>query len=188
MHRSGTIVFIVIATLAGVACQQGPSQSRTASAPTVGAPAPSSAPAPPPRLLAGSFDAISTTAMGITGDLALTVTELTFSRGLVYETIPAASRKAADVYAKNAGTWAELLGVDGGATIEVRAVTSERVDAQATNGGLCARDKTSFVALASTAGATNAPSLKLAAFKSVAAPGAEANETDLCGTFTYAPR
>jgi hypothetical protein len=174
--------------LAGLGCQRGPTQTGNTPGPTVGTPAPA-APAPPlPRLLTGSFDAISTTATGITGDLTLTVTTLTFSQGLTYETTPAASVQASGLFAKNAGTWANLLAVDTGSTIEVRAVESEAVGAQATNGGLCAPDKTTFIALTSVSGSTDSPVLKMAAFKSTVVPGAEADENDLCGTFTYASR
>jgi hypothetical protein len=132
--------------------------------------------------------AVSTTAMGITGDLTLTVTTLTFGRGLAYETTPAASRKASDIYAKNAGTWVDLFAVDATTPIEVREVAAETVSAQAPNGGLCAPNKTTFIALASSPDSSNLPALKIAAFKASVTPGAEANETDLCGTFNYAPR
>lgn len=138
--------------------------------------------------LTGSFDAISTTAMGITGDLALTATSLTFSRGIVYETTFAATVPAAQDYAKDAGTWADLLGVESNATVELRGVTSESVGAKAPNGGLCGGDKTTFIALTPTAGTSNAPALKMAAFKSKTAPNADGNAADLCGTFNYAPR
>ncbi len=174
---------LFVTTIGGLiaACQQGPNQSRSG-------PAPTAALAPPPRLLTGSFTAISTTAMGITGDLTLTATTLTFTRGLVFETTPAANLPASGLYAKNAGTWTSLLGAQNGGAIEVRAVVSERVGAQATNGGLCAPEKTTFIALTSTTDAANASALRMAAFKTAVAPGANANESDLCGTFTYAPR
>lgn len=175
------------------ACQLAPSQGRTPPAPTAGVPAPTPPPSPVPRLLSGSFDAVSTTAMGITGDLALTPSTLTFSQGLAYETLPAASVQASAVFTKSGARWAELLAVDAATTIEVRAVAQERVEAHAPHGGLCRPDKTSFIALASSDANTSAATptagaLKMAAFKSLVKPGAEASENDLCGTFMYAPR
>jgi hypothetical protein len=183
--RYGLVIMVAVSM---TACQQTPAPGRNPRSPTVGAPAPTPTPTIVPRLLTGSFDAISTTAMGITGDLTLTPSTMTFSQGLEYETMPAASVRASTTFAKSGSTWVELLAVDAGTTIEVRAVSAERVDPRAPNGGLCRPDGTAFIALASAPGPDEAPALMMAAFKGRTKPGAEAEERALCGTFTYAPR
>lgn len=179
------MVLVSVVILGGVgqaACGQGreavPSSESSAIPPAEPAHAP----------ITGSFTAISTTAMGITGDLTVTSTVLTFTRGLVYETQQAGTAGAKANYAGGAGTWADLLGVPPETVVELRRVTGESIGQQAPNGDLCARDTTTFIALAAADGMNDTPALKLAAFKGATPPGAQANAMDLCGTFNYERR
>lgn len=151
---------------------------------------PASAPATPaPPAITGAFDAISTTAMGITGDLTLTDRALTFSRGTAYTTESAGSAPASANYAADdAGSWAALLGVSLEGLVEVRRVTGETVGAEAPNGGLCGRNTVTFVALAHGGEIAGTAALKLAAFQGATMPGPQTDATALCGTFTYERR
>lgn len=133
------------------------------------------------------YEAISNTAMSITGNLRLSAEQLIFARDLSYRTGPGAPIAAADAYAKGAGSWASLLNLSSGARIELRRVREEQVGKQAPNGGLCGTRKTTFIVLATSEDPAIGTSLKLAAFSGATPPGPSANAAALCGTFTYAP-
>jgi hypothetical protein len=197
MRTSSAAVLLASAIVLGGVGQAGcgPSADRASEAPPQGsvpaAPGATAAPAAPSAepartTIAGTFDAISTTAMGITGDLTVTDRALTFTREIVYQTESAGMAPAsADFGAAKAGTWATLLGVPIDAIVELRRVSREEVGAQAPNGGLCARDRTTFIALAQSGGTREAPTLRIAAFRGPSPPGAATSAADLCGTFNY---
>ncbi len=130
----------------------------------------------------GVYEAISTTAAGITGNLTLSAEALTFVRDQRYDTGPAVLTPASTEYAQGAGAFADLLSVDSASTIEVRAVTNVVLGESAHGSTLCGADAVTHLVLA--AGEDGA--LKVAAFKGAAAPGPSGNATDLCGTFLYA--
>jgi hypothetical protein len=138
--------------------------------------------------LTGAFEAISTTAMGISGDLTLTDASLTFTLGLTYETEKPLPVPAAQDYGKSADSWADLLGVPATSTVELRRVKRETVAAKAPNGGFCAPDAVTYLALGTAPRSSRRPSLRLAAFKGDIMPGPAASATNLCGTFNYGPR
>lgn len=164
------IVVLIIALAAG--CRQTPAS----------APEPAASDAP---MLAGSYEAISRTAMSITGDLRMTDEMLTFSLGSTYRTRLAARVSASDEYAAGAGSWADLLNVNPTDRVEVRAVVEERVDATAPNGGLCRPAAVTHLALVLSSDPSGAPALKLAAFKGGEPPGPKGAAENLCGTFLY---
>lgn len=144
-------------------------------------------PPPPGRLLLGRFDAISNTATSITGNLVVTENALAFALDQKYETRFLRYVPASDVYAKGAGSWADLQSVPKNAPVELREVAAETVGPKAPNKGLCAPAKTTFVALVSSPDAAGGPALAVAAFKGKTPPGPDAPAADLCGTFRYAP-
>lgn len=130
----------------------------------------------------GVYEALSTTAAGITGNLTLAPEALVFERGQRYETAPAALTPASTEYGQGAGSFAELLTIEPESIIEVRGVTNAVLSEGAHGSTLCGADPVTHVVLA--AGEDGA--LKVAAFKGAAAPGPAANAADLCGTFLYA--
>lgn len=166
-------------------------------------PAPAPAPAPEPAALAepepaapvvpapvtvptGKFDAISTTAMGVTGDLTATSEGFTFSQGQAYSLAGAGEAKGADPYGTTGATLAGLLGVPDTAELKVFRVTKED-PAKARNGGFCDPAPTTFILTSQGVDPGGAPALFLMAFKGANPPSASSAETDLCGTFMYAP-
>lgn len=127
----------------------------------------------------GVYEAISTTAAGITGNLTISDATLDFDRDLHYRTEILRSASAADEYAAGAGAWSDLLNAPSGAQVELRRVTSSGTSAPGV--GLCAESPATFLALI----ADQDGGLKVAAFKG-GEPGPSANAADLCGTFLYA--
>jgi hypothetical protein len=71
--------------------------------------------------------------------------------------------------------------------VEVRRVSAERVGSGAPNKGLCAGEKTTFVALGATRNRESDAKLALAAFNGSVPPGPSGDAASLCGAFTYAP-
>jgi hypothetical protein len=151
----------------------------------------SAAPGAAQPMLSGRYEAMSTTAMSITGDLTVDAASLTCALDQTYGTKPVGRVAATQDYAKGAGSWATLLGVPASLEVELREVAVEKVGKKAPNGGLCAPAKTTFLALVRTLEPGSAPGtrritgLRLAAFKGAQAPGPDGGETDLCGTFNY---
>ncbi|RJF90418.1 hypothetical protein [Sphingomonas cavernae] len=137
--------------------------------------------------VAGSFAAVSNTAMSVTGDVTIAADTLSFSLDQSYGTGGASVTTAASPYA-GADIWADLFGVTADTPVEIRPVTSEQVGAKARNGGLCGKAKASFVAIARKAAGTPDELLQIAAFQGPAAPGNGASPDSLCGTYTYMPK
>ncbi|MET0181766.1 MAG: hypothetical protein ABW199_02655 [Caulobacterales bacterium] len=165
---------ILIAALLLAACGQ-----TNAEAPKL-----AEAPAPPPPvslIAAGEYEAISTTAAGITGNATVSDTALDFARDLHYQTEILRTVSAADEYAAGAGAWSDLLNAPSGTQIELRRVTNTSAGAGAEAAGLCGADPVTYLALTSDEDGA----LKVAGFKG-GEPGASANAADLCGTFLYA--
>lgn len=192
MHRetiqrvARALLFVALATpgCRRVADTTATTTSRPSSAAET--PAPKAALVAEP-VLAGSYDAISTTATGITGDLTLKEDRLDFQLGSTYRTHLASRPPVAQMYAADGSSWADLLSARATTTVELRAVEEEIVSANAPNGGLCRPARVTYIALVSADDASGAPALKLAAFKGSAAPSPTAAAADLCGTFSYAP-
>lgn len=161
---------VILATMLA-ACGQS-------TAPQAAAPLPVAAPQSPVQ--SGVYEALSTTAAGITGNLTLSPEALVFALDQRYDTAAATLTPASTDY--GAGTFADLLSIPAEDMIEVRAVTNVTLGDGAHGSTLCGADPVTHVALA--AGEDGA--LKVAAFKGAGAPGPTANATDLCGTFLYA--
>lgn len=150
-------------------------------------PAPAALAAPPPVTVpTGKFDAISTTAMGVTGDLTGTSDGFVFSQGQTYGLVGAGQAKGADPFGTNGDTLASVLGVPATAELKVFRVTRED-PAKARNGGFCGAEPTTFILTSDGVDPGGAPALFLMAFKGANPPSATSAETDLCGTFMYAP-
>lgn len=155
------------------------------STPTASSTSPPREEKPSEAMLTGSYQAVSRTAMGITGNLTLATDHLSFELDQIYETALVAHRPASEDYAKGAGSFAEILLIPETATVEVRRISTEKVGLKAPNGGLCGPAKTTFVALASAPDFSGEAALRLAAFKSATPPGPDGDPADLCGTFNW---
>lgn len=134
----------------------------------------------------GKFDAISNTAMGITGDLAAADGGFAFSQGQAYSLAGAGEVKAADPYATTGASFSSLINIPDAAELRLFRVIKED-PAKARNGGLCGADPATFIVTHEGVDSTGGPALFLLAFKGAAPPSSTSPETDLCGTFMYAP-
>lgn len=148
--------------------------------------APAVPPPAPVTVPTGKFDAISTTAMGVTGDLTATSDGFVFSQGQAYGLLGAGEAKGADPYGTTGDTLGSVLGVPDTAELKIFRVTKED-PAKARNGGFCGADPTTFILTSEGVDPGGAPALFLMAFKGSNPPSASSSETDLCGTFMYAP-
>lgn len=150
-------------------------------APVAAAPATATLAAP-----RGKFDAISTTAMGVTGDLSATDGGFAFSQGQTYGLEGVGTVGGADPYAVTKASFSSLINVPAAAVLDVFRVTKED-RAQARNGGFCGAAPTTFILTHEGVDSGGAPALFLIAFGGASAPSANSPENELCGTFMYAP-
>lgn len=160
---------------------EAPVTATPASAPQT-APAPDTATVPQ-----GEFDAISNTAMGVTGGLTSAGGVLTFEKGQSYAIESVALARGADPYDSSKASFASLINTPVDAELRIFRVAKEEKGA-ARNGGLCGADSTTYVVAHQGVDSGGAPALFLVAFKSAPPPGATTDERDLCGTFMYAPK
>jgi hypothetical protein len=148
-----------------------------------------------------SFEAMSRTAEAFTGNIVLSAEprasadappsmKLVGANGLTFvtELIPGGAGQAKGV------DWKALFGEEvvvtgnpapGAPSVDVHAVVREDVPNTAANGGFCGQEATGYIAMATGLEVQGQPFMSIAAFKGSAWP--PANESDLCGTFNYAP-
>lgn len=164
-------VWILACALSLVACAQ-PAETPTQEA---------AAPATP--AITGSYVAMSTTAMGVTGDLDATPDVLSFALGFRIEggRIDAALGPDTDLSA-GGGTIADGSGNRTIETVELRRVTDVRIAADARDPNLCAGEAVTHVILA-----RGTEALSLLVFSGADAPGPNAHDTQLCGIYNYFP-
>jgi hypothetical protein len=150
--------------------------------------APKAAPAPDTATVPqGEFDAISNTAMGVTGALTSAGGVLTFEKGQSYAIESVALARGADPYDASKASFASLINTAADAELRIFRVAKED-KGEARNGGLCGAESTTYVVAHQGVDSGGAPALFLVAFKSAPPPGATTEERDLCGTFMYAPK
>lgn len=184
MKRMLVATALLAATVLQAGCDQG---GKPAAEPVQPAP-PATVLAPSPAVTApsGKFDAISSTAMGITGDLSAVDGGFAFSQGQAYSLEGAGEAKGADPYAVTKASLASLINVADTAVLKVFRVTKED-RAKARNGGFCGAEPTTFILTHEGVDSGGAPALFLIAFKGAGRPSATSPEADLCGAFMYAP-
>ena len=141
------------------------------------------APAPP----AGKFDAMSNTAISITGDLTAVDDTLKFDQGQVYRIAGASLAKGGDRFASSGATWSKMMNIPEQAEVRVfRIIVEDRGIAR--NGGFCGPQSATFLAIHQGVDGSGSPALFINAFKGEQPPSPASDETDLCGTFMYAPK
>lgn len=146
-------------------------------------PPPPEPPAAPAAIaLEGQFSATSTTAMGITGDLTVSANRLSFGKGFMLDTAPAAPIEVTSPVLKGGESFASTMTLPTSLTIELRSITTLTRAADAGPQPLCGPEAPTFVALAHD---TPATAVSMAVFSGPDAPGPEAVNSTLCGTFTY---
>lgn len=129
----------------------------------------------------GPFDATSTTAMSITGDMSFSGHDVSFMNGIILQTTHIATQDAFDVAAKNGDSFDDLApGPDD------RVVDLRRVDLQVLNdppqGGLCGATTPTYVAILRQQQITD---VTVAVFAGADAPGPSAQDSQLCATYSY---
>jgi Flp pilus assembly protein TadG len=142
------------------------------------------APAPAHQALTGLFTATSTTAMGITGDLAVTPERITLSRGQQLDTAAAAAISPTTRIAAGQPSFAETYVGPTSLALELRKVTSTTSTEGSTPQPLCGATPVSHVVFASNA---EQSVVTMLVFSGEEAPGDTATKSQLCGTFTYGP-
>lgn len=187
--RGSVLAVLTVAAVLQAGCDRAAEPTREPAASTEPAPAPTATPAPDAAAVAvpsGKFDAISNTAMGVTGDLTATGGDFIFAQGQTYSLVGAGEAKAADPYATTGASLASLINIPEAAGLKVLRVTRED-PAKARNGGFCGADPTTFILTHEGVDSSGGRALFLIPFKGAAPPSAASPETDLCGTLMYAP-
>lgn len=167
-------------------CDRSAEPAKPVPAQPVAAPVAAGVPTPTLASPRGKFDAISTTAMGVTGDLSATEAGFAFSQGQTYGLEGVGTVGGADPYAVSKASFSSLINVPDAAVLDVFRVTKED-HAQARNGGFCGAAPTTFIATHEGVDTSGAPALFLVAFSGASPPSANSPENELCGTFMYAP-
>jgi hypothetical protein len=147
------------------------------------------APSPPttsvaagPALLEGEFSATSNTAMGVTGDLTATPVRLSFSKGYALATAAHSQLDVATPIGEDEESFLVALSAPGSTTLELRRVTQDLRPADIPIDAPCGAAAPTFVALAY---ATPPTTVTMAVFSGPDAPGPDAVNSALCGTFRY---
>lgn len=176
------LLVLAASALALAACDRKP--------PAAAAPAASqSAPRAPAPIAApsGEFDPISTTAMGVTGDFTAADGTLKFAQGQSYAVTGVSMQKGSEPYASTKASFASLINVSDAAELTVFKVVAED-PAKAPNGGFCGKTPTTYLVTHNGVDGSGQPAYVIVAFSGAAPPSAASAETELCGTFMYAPR
>jgi len=176
------IVSVALAAVALSACQRKAEPPMATEAPAAKAATPP-APAPP----SGKFDAISNTAMSVTGDLTASEDMLKFDQGQHYRVVGDSVAKGDDRFASSGATWSALMNIGEQAEVGIFRIVTED-PGLARNGGFCGKESATFLAIHQGADGGGAPALFVDAFTGEQPPGPTGAEANLCGTFMYAPQ
>jgi hypothetical protein len=133
----------------------------------------------------GSFVAVSTTAMGITGDMTLSPGEIAFAEGQLLATEPAGPIGLTTPVDRSGDSFAKTMVLPMSLAIELRRVTAAASATGATPQALCGDATPTYVALAWD---TPVSAVSVAVFSGAQAPGPDATDTVLCGVFAYEPK
>lgn len=155
----------------------------------------------PPAPRPVTFEAMSRTAMSITGPITLSVEpsfgenappsmKMVTSTGVEFitELIPGGAEQAISVdWRAIFGDTMPVSGVSapGGPNIDMHSVVKETVPKEAVNGGLCGVEPTAFIAMATGLESGGEPFMSIAAFGGDTWP--PANGDKLCGVYSYTP-
>lgn len=135
------------------------------------------------QALTGLFTANSTTAMGITGDLAVTPERITLSKGHEIDTAAAEAIPTSRLIAAGQPSFAATYVGPVGLTLELRKITATATTAGATPQALCGPSTPpTYVAFAYDQPTT---AVTMLVFSGEEAPGDTATKSQLCGTFAY---
>jgi hypothetical protein len=129
----------------------------------------------------GKFTAISTTAYSITGDLTLSSGLFEFDLDQSYSVGNPRFVDASSAYSRSGRTWVDVLIVQPDAKVAIWPVIGQKIGPQGRSQSLCGQgDRVGFIATAEREGG-----LALAVFKGPSAPGPDATEDAICGTYFY---
>ncbi|MDZ4778563.1 MAG: hypothetical protein SGJ23_17425 [Alphaproteobacteria bacterium] len=140
--------------------------------------------APAYQALTGLFTATSTTAMGITGDLAVTPERITLSKGQQLDTGPATAISPTTHIGAGQPSFAATYVAPTSLALELRKVTSTTTTEGSAPQPLCGAAPVSYVAFASN---PEQSAVTMLVFSGEEAPGDTATKSRLCGTFLYGP-
>ena len=138
-------------------------------------------PTAPIEQLTGKFEAISTTAMGITGGLTFTPGQFSFELDQSYRVGHPRLVDASSAMSRSGDTWADALIIPKTAKVALWPVIDQTIDKRARQQSLCGQgDKVGFIATAD-----REDGIALAAFRGDKVPGAAMDDTALCGTYFF---
>lgn len=167
---------LAAAALALAACTPAPPEAPPAPPP------PDVADAAPTALLTGAFAATSTTAMGVTGDLTVEPTRLSFGKGFLLETETAGLVDVTTLTKMDGDSFAKTMTLPTSLAMELRRVIKVTNAADAAPQPLCGAAAPTWVALAYD---TPVTAVSMGVFSGIDAPSPAGIDTTLCGTFTY---
>lgn len=191
---AGTGLLILAVLLGGCEMSSGPTAGTDPAQPVTPPSATASVAGSADGYWQSRFDAISTTAMSIGGNLTVSdapdgIRSFVFEQAGRYDSSLSVHSLGLDAWSRaESGTWADLLNVPMDGVVDLRKVISQSVPANAANGGLCGGVPATWLAIARRPESEGKDTLLLAAFSSADAPSADRDESGLCGTFTYAPQ
>jgi hypothetical protein len=173
----------VLFALALAACgqaQQAPTNAPAESAPV----APNGDAGVGGDTIQGPFEAVSTTAMSITGDVSFSDEQVSFMNGVLVRTTHVQTYSAYDPMAANGDLFDLAAPGDDNRTVDLRRVDAQDItDDERSQGGLCGRGTApSYLALVHDQPITT---LSVIAFTGPDAPGRNATNSDVCAVFTY---
>jgi len=138
-------------------------------------------PSAPTEQLTGRFEAGSTTAMGITGNLEFAPGRFEFELDQTYRVGNPQLVDASSAYSKAGDTWVDVLIIPNGAKVALWPVIDQTIGKRGRQQSLCGQGgKVGFIATAD-----REDGLALAAFKGTRAPGSGMDDAALCGTYFY---
>ncbi|GGD05267.1 hypothetical protein [Aquisalinus flavus] len=134
-------------------------------------------------LTQGSYAAISTTAMGITGDIHFDSDLINFGKGQTVTTRLIEMAPATQAYNETGSSWASLLFVPEAATIEIREVIGMTTNEEAQP--LCG-EAPEWVGVGSDRGLKDSTvSVTIALLTGDTPPGPDAPENNVCATYSF---
>lgn len=134
----------------------------------------------------GPFEAMSTTAMGITGDVSFSDTQVSFMNGILVRTTHVATYSVYDPMAANGDLFDLMAAGEENRTVDVRRVDAQEItDDERAQGGLCGRSSgaPTYIALVHDQPITL---LSVIAFTGADAPSRDATNSTVCAVFNYA--
>ncbi len=136
-------------------------------------------------VIQGPFEAMSRTAMGITGDMSFSDGDVSFMNGILLRTTHIETYSAFDPMAASGDLFDLAAPGDDDRTVDLRRVDAQEItDDERSQGGLCGAGRTpTYIALVHDQPVNE---IAVVAFFGADAPGRNATNSEVCAVFSYA--